>query len=95
MNNPAVIKRRYPLRPCTIVYILLVALTLVSWQISRSGMSGLDIALLVLGFALIKGALIGDYYMALRGISTLWRWAILAWLLITGLLITTAFVSAA
>ena len=70
-------------------------LTLITWQISRMGMSGLDIALVVLGFALIKGALIGDYYMALRGIRTLWRWVILAWLFITGLLITAAFVTAA
>lgn len=77
------------------IYITLVMLTLITWQISRVGMSGLDIALVVLGFALIKGALIGDYYMALRGISTLWRWTIQAWLLITGLLITTAFVTAA
>ena len=43
------------------IYITLVMLTLITWQISRVGMSGLDIALVVLGFALIKGALIGDY----------------------------------
>jgi cytochrome c oxidase subunit IV len=95
MKNPATISRRYPLRPCTMVYILLVSLTLITWQLCRMGASGLDFALLVLVFALIKGALIGDYFMALRGIGSLWRWTIMIWLLIIGLLITLAFVTAA
>jgi len=94
MKNTATINHRYPLRPCTIIYILLVTMTLVTWQICRMEMSGLEIALLVLLFALIKGVLIGDYYMALRGIRSLWRWTIMIWLLITGAMITLAFVSA-
>ena len=73
MKNTATISHRYPLRPCTIIYILLVTMTLVTWQICRMEMSGIEIALLVLLFALIKGVLIGDYYMALRGIRSLWR----------------------
>ena len=85
----------YRVRPCTIVYLGLMALTLTTWLIGRAGLSGTGIALVVLGFALLKGLLIGDYYMGLRGIRGLWRWAIILWLLVPGSLITWAFVSAA
>jgi hypothetical protein len=85
---------RYPIRPCTLIYLLLMALTLITWGIGKAGLSGLGISLIVLGFALFKGFLIGDYYMGLRGIRSIWRWVILIWLLIPGCLITWAFVSA-
>ena len=41
--------------------------------------------------ALIKGQLIGDYFMGLRSVSGIWRWVILLWLFIPGGLIATAF----
>lgn len=95
MSNYGIIQKRYALRPCTMLYSVLVAMTVITWQISRMGMSGLEIALTVLGCAIIKGALIGDYFMALRGIGNLWRWTIIIWLLVTGGLIALAFMSAA
>ena len=49
----------------------------------------------MLGFAMLKGQLIGDYYMGLRWTTGLWRWAIVLWLAIPGALIATAFVLAA
>jgi hypothetical protein len=85
---------RYPIRPCTFIYILLMVLTVITWAISKAGLEGLDISLIVLGFALIKGWLIGDYYMGLRGIHSIWRWVIIIWLLIPGGLITWAFILA-
>jgi hypothetical protein len=51
----------------------------------------LFLSLLVLGFALIKGQLIGDFFMGLKGLRGPWRFVILLWLLIPGTLITIAF----
>ena len=59
---------RQLIRPCTLVYLLLVGLTVVTWAIGRAGLSGLWVALLVLGFALLKGQLVGDWFMGLRGL---------------------------
>ena len=85
----------FPIRPCTLVYVALVALTVTTWLIGKCDVSGTGIALLVLAFALIKGLLIGDYYMGLKGVRGPWRWAIIIWLVVPGSLITWAFVSAA
>lgn len=93
--NSSLANKRYPVRPCSIVFVVLITLTVITWQIGRMGWSGTDVAMTVLAFALIKGALIGDYYMGLRGISGLWRWVINLWLIIAGSLIAWAFISAA
>ena len=79
------------IRPCTRIYLLLVALTVITWGIGKAGLTGPGPALLVLGFALLKGQLIGDWFMGLRFVSGPWRWVIVVWLLIPGLLIALAF----
>ena len=79
------------IRPCTLVYGVLMLLTLVTWAIGRTGMSGLGLSLLVLGFALLKGQLIGDWFMGLRGVRGIWRWVVVIWLVIPGALISVAF----
>jgi hypothetical protein len=67
-------------------------LTGVTWGIGRAGLGGLEFSLLVLGIALLKGHLIGDWFMGLRHVRGIWRWVIAIWLLIPGGLITSAFV---
>lgn len=79
------------MRPCTWVWLAMVALTLLTYAIGEAGMGGLKVALLVLGVALLKGQLLGDYFMGLRPVRGPWRWVILAWLLIPGGLIAIAF----
>jgi len=86
--------KQYAICPCTIVYIMLVMLTLTSWFIGQAGLSGLNITLIVLAIAMTKGLLIGDYFMGLRHLHSLWRWAIILWLLIPGSLISLAYISA-
>jgi len=83
------------IRPCTRIWLLLMGLSIVTFLVGQTGLDGLWAALLVLGFAMLKGQLIGDYYMGLRWTTGLWRWAIVLWLVIPGALITTAFVLAA
>ncbi len=82
------------IRPCTFVYILLMVLTVFTWYVGVSGYGGLTFALLVLGLSLLKGHLIGDYYMGLKAVSGLWGWVIVIWLLLPGSLIAIAFYSA-
>jgi len=79
------------LRPCTVIYIVLMVLTFVTWMIGKAGLSGLDISLLVLSLALLKGLLVGDYFMGLRSLTGFWRLLVLIWLLLPGALITWAF----
>jgi len=86
--------QRYLIRPCTVVYVVLIALTITAWMIGKTGLSGLHVALLVLLSAMAKGLLIGDYYMGLKGIRGLWRWPIIVWLFVPGSLITWAFIIA-
>lgn len=82
-------------RPCTVVYVVLVALTLMTFAIGQfdlvAGDRALMLSLLVLGVALLKGQLIGDFFMGLKGIRGPWRVVILLWLLIPGTLIAIAF----
>lgn len=80
------------IRPCTLVYAVLVALTLVTWTIGRAGLDGLGLALTVLGIALFKGHLVADWFMGLRGVRGLWRWVVVIWLVIPGGLISLAFI---
>ncbi len=81
------------LRPCTVVYLILMVLTVVTWYVGVSGLGGLTFAFLVLGLSLLKGQLIGDFFMGLKTVSGIWRWVITIWLLLPGSLIAIAFYS--
>lgn len=87
--------KRYAIRPCTWVYLIMMALTFVTFEIGQLGLQGLTASLLVLGLALLKGQLVGDFFMGLHGIRGPWRWVILVWLFLAGGLITLAFVLSA
>lgn len=79
------------LRPCTWVYLVLIALTFTTYAVGELGLGGLPLALLVLGIALVKGHLVGDFFMGLHGLRGPWRWVIIIWLTLLGGLITLAF----
>jgi hypothetical protein len=73
----------------------MLGLTLVTFAIGAAGLSGLAVSLSVLGLGLIKGQMVGDWFMGLKGIQGPWRWVIALWLLVPGALIGTAFTLAA
>jgi cytochrome c oxidase subunit 4 len=83
------------LRACTWVWLIMLALTLATYLIGQAGLGGIGIALTVLGFALLKGQMVGDYFMGLKRLRGFWRWPVALWLFIPGALITTAFKLAA
>ncbi len=82
------------IRPCTRVYLALIALTLVTFVVGELGLGGLKVALAVLVIAMIKGHLVGSYFMGLGRIRGLWRWPVSIWLLLPGALISIAFILA-
>lgn len=82
------------IKACTWVWLILLALTFVTWLVGRFELGGLQISLMVLGLALLKGLLVGDYFMGLKRIRGFWRFPVVLWLFIPGGLITTAFVLA-
>ncbi len=85
------VQKRLFLRPCTWVYVFLLLLTFITWFIGVNQLSGRFFAFLVFGFALLKGQLIGDYFMGLKQVAGPWRWVIFVWLVFVGALISTAF----
>ena len=80
------------MRPCTWVFTILVILTFVTFYVGEKGLGGLTIALFVLGIAIIKGHLVGAYFMGLGRLRGLWRWPVSIWLVIPGSLITASFI---
>ncbi|RMG38435.1 MAG: O-succinylhomoserine sulfhydrylase [Gammaproteobacteria bacterium] len=79
------------MRPCTLVYGVLMGLTLITWAVGMLELQGLGVTFLVLGLALLKGHLIGDWFMGLRSVRGFWRWVIVFWLLLVGGLVGAAF----
>ncbi|MBW9261546.1 MAG: cytochrome C oxidase subunit IV family protein [Candidatus Thiodiazotropha sp. (ex. Lucinisca nassula)] len=79
------------IRPCTLVYLLLIFFSLTTFLVGQMGFSGLGMSLLVLSLALIKGQLVGSYFMGLGSVCGLWRWPVFIWLFIPGILIGMAF----
>ena len=78
-------------RRCTWVYLALVFFTFITYFVGKLGFSGLGISLSVLLLALIKGQLVGAYFMGLGRLSGLWHWPVFIWLFIPGTLISIAF----
>lgn len=97
MNEPVPSKADTPgrLRPCTIVYLALMALSGITWLVGQLGLTGLAAALPVLFLALIKGQMVGDYFMGLENVRGPWRWVVFLWLFVPGALIAIAFINAA
>ena len=82
------------IKPCSTIYLATMALTLLTWQLSYTGLSGLHLSMLVLLLSVLKAHLIGDFFMGLRTVNSIWRWAIVIWLTFAATLIATAFILA-
>ncbi|MCG7871984.1 MAG: cytochrome C oxidase subunit IV family protein [Candidatus Thiodiazotropha lotti] len=79
------------IRPCTLIYLLLISFSLTTFLVAKMGFSGLGLSLMVLFLALIKGQLVGSYFMGLGRVRGIWRWPVFIWLFIPGILIGMAF----
>jgi len=79
------------IRACTWVWVIMLLLSLLTYLAGQQGLSGLRISLGVLFLALVKGYLVGAYFMGLGRVRGFWRWPVTIWLLLPGSLIGTAF----
>ena len=69
----------------------MLGLTVLTYLIGQLELDSLSASLLVLGFALLKGQMVGDFFMELRRLKGFWRWPVSLWLFLPGILITIAF----
>lgn len=75
------------MRPCTLIWLVLMLLTMATYAIGEAGTGGTAMMLTVLGIAVIKVQMVADYFMDLRHTRWLWRGIVLGWLgLVTGLI---------
>jgi len=73
---------KYAIRPCTVVWLILLVLTAITWFAGESGMSGPGTVALVMGLAFVKGQLVADRFMALKGVVGKFRWPVTIWLVL-------------
>ena len=81
------------IRPCTRVWLGLLALTGVTYSIGRMELGGTQIVMLVLIITFIKGEMVAGFFMGLRGTSLLWRAIMASWLVIVGGGIAVAYMT--
>jgi predicted membrane protein len=80
-------------RPCTLIWLLMMILTMITYGIGESGMGGTAIMLIVLGIAAIKVQMVANYFMDLRHTRWLWRGIVLGWLILVTTLISIAYLT--
>ncbi len=75
------------------IWIALILLTLSTYAMGKLGFSGLIVVIILLLTAAIKGVLIINDFMELKGVSLLWRALMYGWLwsVIIVIAITYAF----
>ncbi len=79
------------IRPCTRVWLLLVALTLVTFGVGEAGLGGTRIMLAVLAITLLKSQMVAGFFMGLRRTRLMWRLIMLAYLAVVGGMIALAY----
>jgi len=68
------------LRPCTWVWLILMALTMSAFIIGKMQLSGLAVVSFILASTFIKGQMVADHFMGLRRVRWVWRMIIAGWL---------------
>lgn len=79
-----------PLR-ATVIWVVLIAATIVTWSVGESGATGPAIVGLLFSIAFGKGALIILDYMALRRAPLMWPMLALGWMTLVCALIGIAY----
>ncbi len=79
----------------TIIWIILIVLTLSSTLVGYLELSGLYIVGFVLLTVVIKGQMIIDYYMGLKNVRGFWRHAMLGFVFVIPAIIYTGYILSA
>jgi len=75
----------------TIIWLALVALTVMTFSLGEAGMSGKAVMLTLLVISMIKSQLVANYFMGLRKTKFLWRAIMFGYFVIVGSLIALAY----
>lgn len=75
----------------TAIWLLLVGLTVISFCLSETGMSGKHVMLTLLVITMIKSQLVANYFMNLSKTRLLWRSIMFSYFVIVGGLIALAY----
>lgn len=78
-------------RNALLVWLVLVMLTGASYTLGRFGFGGTGIMLVLLLSVTLKGQLVADHFMGLRGVRSRWRRVVTGWLLVVVALIGLAY----
>jgi len=78
-------------RNALLVWMVLVMLTGASYTLGRFGFGGTGIMLVLLLSVTLKGQLVADHFMGLRGVRSRWRRVVTGWLLVVVALIGLAY----
>lgn len=87
MNNTHSLSNRV----LTIIWLMLVALTIATFSIGEAALSGKHVMLTLLAIALIKSQIVANYFMDLRNSKLIWRGIMLGYFVIVGGLIGFAY----
>lgn len=75
----------------SLIWLILVTLTLASLAVDATGLTGKKAMLLLLLIAMIKSQLVAQYFMALRHTRKLWQGIMLTYFVVVGGLIAWAY----
>lgn len=78
----------------TIVWLVLVLLTIATYCIGETGMAGKSVMLTLLIITMIKSQMVANYFMGLRHTRLLWRGIMFSYFTIVGGLIAFAYLIA-
>lgn len=78
-------------KSATIEWLVLLALTVLTFGLAEAGLSGGTVLAPVLIATLVKGRIVIDRFMALQRVVAPWRWVVLGWLVLVLGLIAYAF----
>lgn len=73
------------------IWLVLVALTIMTFSLGEAGMSGKGVMLTLLSIAMIKSQLVANYFMGLRRTRLLWRVIMFGYFVVVGGLIACAY----
>lgn len=78
----------------TRVWLILLAVTAITYWIGEGGLSGqasMVPVLVIFGLAFVKGLLVCLDFLELRHAPALWRWVVIGWLVVVLCLIVLAY----
>lgn len=87
MNNDKAQSKRFS----TVIWLVLIVLTIMTFSFGEAGMSGKGVMLMLLIITMVKSQLVANYFMALRKTRLLWRAIMFGYFVIVGSLIALAY----